>query len=199
VEQQIKVGKGKFGIVYSGIVRSDQPAPVSIKIVSKRSTKKHNLLDEFCYQRRSISPYTVTPFSINGDLKMEFIDGINLQKRLRKKAQKRLGRLKPEEISNALYGVAMALHYIHRAGVVHRDVKPENVLLSKQGQIKLTDFGVSFELSKYSDYKLEKKLLTGSIGYLPPEVFQSWIYSKKNGYMGLGCVCMCSFRVEKCS
>ena len=91
---------------------------------------------------------------------MEIIEGSSLAERI--------GYQTPEEIVNILTGVAIALDYIHAQGVVHRDVKPSNVLLTKDGMPKLTDFGIA-KLLGDSGGLTRTGLVIGTPQYLSPE------------------------------
>ena len=94
---------------------------------------------------------------------MEYVDGPSLGERI-----KEHGRLLPSEARPILRQVASALATAHAAGIVHRDVKPSNILIDPQGQAKLTDFGIA---RIANDPTLTQTgLLTGSPAYLSPEV-----------------------------
>lgn len=67
-----------------------------------------------------------------------------------------------------LVQVARGLGVVHEKGIIHRDLKPENILISKQGDVKLSDFGLAKELNRLTMTKLG--LLVGSLGYMAPEV-----------------------------
>jgi eukaryotic-like serine/threonine-protein kinase len=68
---------------------------------------------------------------------MEYVDGVNLRRLLD------AGKLAPEEALAIVPQICEALQYAHDAGVVHRDIKPENILLTKNGQVKIADFGLA--------------------------------------------------------
>ncbi|MGV4988206.1 serine/threonine-protein kinase [Streptomyces sp. NRAIS4] len=97
---------------------------------------------------------------------MEYIPALTLGDVL-----KRQGALPPEEAARIGRAMAAALRAAHDAGVLHRDVKPANVLLGKDGRIVLTDFGIAMESGTSSLTKSGE--LIGSIRYLAPERLRS--------------------------
>jgi serine/threonine protein kinase len=96
-------------------------------------------------------------------LVMEYVEGTNLSDLIGRR-----GRLTPDEAAPILAQTASALAAAHGAGIVHRDVKPSNILVTPQGQVKLSDFGIA---RTSSDPALTQTgLVTGSPAYLSPEV-----------------------------
>ncbi|WP_188111450.1 serine/threonine-protein kinase [Nocardioides antri] len=109
---------------------------------------------------------SVFDFVNEGDhhwLVTEYVDGTTLATMIRER-----GRLSAEEAAPLLLQVAEALAEAHRTGVVHRDVKPSNILIARDGTVKLSDFGIA---RAESDASLTQTgLVTGSPAYLAPEV-----------------------------
>jgi serine/threonine protein kinase len=70
-------------------------------------------------------------------LLMEFVDGADLRQVLRQ------GKLRPEEALRIVPAICDALQYAHRNGVVHRDIKPGNILMDREGKVKIADFGIA--------------------------------------------------------
>jgi eukaryotic-like serine/threonine-protein kinase len=96
-------------------------------------------------------------------LVMEYVEGTNLSELVRDN-----GRLSPDQAAPILAHTASALAAAHGAGIVHRDVKPSNILVAPDGQVKLSDFGIA---RTASDPALTQTgLVTGSPAYLSPEV-----------------------------
>jgi serine/threonine protein kinase len=96
-------------------------------------------------------------------LVMEYVEGITLSAFV-----KRDGPLTPDEAAPLLRQAADALSAAHEAGIIHRDVKPSNILVNPEGQVKLTDFGIA---RAEADASLTQTgLVTGSPAYLAPEV-----------------------------
>ncbi|WP_413449840.1 Stk1 family PASTA domain-containing Ser/Thr kinase [Georgenia phoenicis] len=99
-------------------------------------------------------------------LTMELVEGHNLRTELRRQGALPLGRA-----LEILDGVLDALACAHRAGVVHRDVKPENVLLEPDGQPKVTDFGLARAVTEATAASTGTVL--GTVAYLAPEIVTS--------------------------
>ena len=98
-------------------------------------------------------------------LVMELVDGENLKARLRRE-----GPLDPDEAARICAEVARALSYAHGQGVVHRDIKAQNVLLTEDGGVKLADFGIARLIETDGEAGLTKTdMLLGSADYLSPE------------------------------
>lgn len=114
-------------------------------------------------------PHIVSVFDVVTDeagdhwLVMEYVDGVTLGQLVQEK-----GPLAPDEAAPLLWQVADALAAAHAAGIVHRDVKPSNILIDHLGMAKLNDFGIA---RIATDAALTQTgLMTGSPAYLAPEV-----------------------------
>ena len=113
-------------------------------------------------------PHVVAIFDLVDDadqqwLVMEYIDGMPLSQLIATK-----GRLGADETAALLAQAAEALTAAHEAGITHRDVKPSNILVGQDGQVKLSDFGIA---RAEQDASLTATgLVTGSPAYISPEV-----------------------------
>ena len=112
-------------------------------------------------------PNIVTVFDFESDgayayLVMEYVDGLNLAELL---ARVEGGRLTCEECAHVLGSVSRALAFAHENRVLHLDIKPANIMIDRQGTVKLADFGMSTLASAagYGDAR------GGTVGYMPPE------------------------------
>ncbi|WP_196903871.1 Stk1 family PASTA domain-containing Ser/Thr kinase [Cryobacterium sp. MP_M3] len=94
---------------------------------------------------------------------MEYVDGRLLKDIIRE------GPLASAEAVRIIDGVLTALEYSHRAGVVHRDIKPGNIMITKTGQVKVMDFGIARAISDSSTTVAQTTAILGTASYFSPE------------------------------
>lgn len=94
---------------------------------------------------------------------MEHVDGRLLKDIIRE------GPVEPTEAVRIITGVLTALEYSHRAGVVHRDIKPGNIMITKSGQVKVMDFGIARAISDSSTTVAQTTAILGTAAYFSPE------------------------------
>ena len=94
-----------------------------------------------------------------------------------------------KEVSAKLYmsQIFLAIDYLHKNGYIYRDLKPENILIDKEGNIKLTDFGLSKVISNDGDINTTNTLC-GTLEYIAPEIFQRKPYDKSIDWFSFGVV-----------
>jgi predicted Ser/Thr protein kinase len=154
------IGKGGMGAVY----KARQPSLdrfVALKILPAHAAAgTHGFAERFNREAKALARLnhprivTVHDFGVVGDLHylvMEYVDGQNLRQ------VERNARLTPEQALQLIPQICEALQFAHDQGIVHRDIKPENLLLDREGNIKITDFGIAKIVGIPSD----KTSLTG--------------------------------------
>lgn len=113
---------------------------------------------------------------------MEFISGHNLRALLAEH-----GRLEPRQVVEAATQILAALDHAHGHGIVHRDVKPENILVTREGVVKVADFGLARAFAEASISQAEGTV-TGTVQYLAPEQIQGDPADPRTDLYALGVV-----------
>ena len=122
-----------------------------------------------------VSVYDVSSSDEANFLVMELIEGITLKQYMEKK-----GVLNWKETLHFAMQIAKALEHAHDKGIVHRDIKPHNVMVLKNGSVKVTDFGIARVMSKSNT--LTKEAL-GSVHYISPEQAKGgWVDNRSDLY-----------------
>lgn len=109
---------------------------------------------------------------------LDYVNGGDLFHHLRKKV-----RFTEKEVKFFAAEVILALEYLHEKGFIYRDLKPENILVTSDGHLKLTDFGLSKEIT---DEQGLADTFCGTCQYLAPELIQKKGYTKMVDWWGLG-------------
>jgi serine/threonine protein kinase len=170
-----KIAEGGMGSIYKARHR-DTGALVAIKTMPPKTSGNAVLLKRFEQEFRAASkldhPNIVRALeygetSQSPYLVMEYVDGESLGNRI-----ERQGRMAEDEAIRIITQVARALHSAHKRGMVHRDVKPDNVLLTTDGQAKLADLGLVKETETDQNLTQTGKGL-GTPHFMAPEQFRN--------------------------
>ena len=159
------IAEGGFGRVYKAI-DAELQRHVAVKVArGTKASGKMNLLEEArrAAKLRHAGIVQVIDVGSEGDMTYivsAFIDGPDLANLIEK------DRPSPHEAARIVADVAEALHFAHREGFVHRDVKPENILLDKDRRPLLTDFGLA---ASFEEVVRRKGLRSGTLAYMSPE------------------------------
>jgi len=163
------IGTGSFGTVRK-VVHKRTAEIFAMKTILKQQVEDHSMMAyiarEISTQLRLQHPYILRLFQYFEDddgfsLLLEYASGGSLFSLLRKQS------FLPEgEAAPIFKGMASALDYLHRQGIVHRDVKPENILMCTGGVAKLADFGWCAEVT----YGGQRTTFCGTLDYLSPEM-----------------------------
>lgn len=112
---------------------------------------------------------------------MEYVDGMTLKEFIQ-----RYGPIDVPEAIEIMKQITAAISHAHENGIVHRDIKPQNILIDTYGHIKVTDFGIAMALSATSLTQTNSVL--GSVHYLSPEQARGGMATKKSDIYSLGIV-----------
>ncbi|KAA0254174.1 MAG: serine/threonine protein kinase [Acidobacteria bacterium] len=164
------LGTGGSAVVYGAFDR-ELKRPVALKVLRGERVSEavlRRFRREAAVARDAASPRLVRVFDIGQAadsifLTMELVEGESLKERLAR------GRLTLDEALRVFAEVLRGLQVLHALGIVHRDVKPANVLLAADGTVKLADFGLALHLSADESRATETGGLVGTVEYLSPE------------------------------
>ena len=166
------VGSGGMATVWRAHDRVLDRA-VAVKILHARLAEDPSFLDRFNAEAtasaRLTHPNIVHVFDAGTDdgtafIVMELFDGETLRDRLR-----RTGAFAPEEAASVMVQALHGLQFAHDHGLIHRDVKPANVLVDPDGRVKMTDFGIAKAAYAVAADPTTTGRVLGSVPYLAPE------------------------------
>lgn len=171
-----KLGEGGMGAVYRGrhIKLNIDAAVKCLKIghgggehiAVKRFGKEAELAAQVRHGNL-IGVYDMDVYNGLHYIVMELIDGESVEERIA-----RLGPMSPQEALTVTLGVARGLSAAHEINVIHRDVKPPNILISRKGEVKLTDLGIAKTEDPQYTKVSETQALIGTPPYMAPEQFE---------------------------
>ena len=171
------IGSGGMANVYKAVMLGHNgPVPVgtvvAVKVLRQEYTHDPDLVRRFKNESKAISllnhPNIVKVYdvSVNDDLQyivMEYVDGMTLREYLNERG----GKLSSRETVHFISQILKALEHAHANGVVHRDIKPQNIMLLDNGQLRMMDFGIA-RISRADNQLLVGKAM-GSVHYISPE------------------------------
>lgn len=164
------IGVGGMAVVFEA-VDTVMKRTVAVKMLKEEIAGDAQAVKRFINESRAVSmlshPNIVSIYdvSVRDDLKyivMERVDGITLKNYMNSR-----GPLPPKEIMNYTAQILRALDHAHSKGIIHRDIKPQNIMLLKNGKIKVTDFGIA-KLPNAETVTMTDKAI-GTVYYISPE------------------------------
>jgi len=185
-----QVGKGGMALVYEGYDQMLE-RPVAIKLLREDFLADEGFRERFRQEAKSAAnlthPNIVTIYDFGFDdnglfIVMEFVKGTDLKTKIREKHI-----FSVEEGIPLILQACAALGYAHRAGIVHCDVKPHNMLVTRDNRLKITDFGIARALSTIDPHE-KQEVVWGSPQYLSPEQAQGSAPTPASDVYSLGVV-----------
>ncbi len=164
------IGVGGMAYVYKAYDRVEGRW-VAIKILKEEFSNNSDFLRRFRNESKAIAvlnhPNIVKVYDVSfGDqiqyIVMEFIDGITLKEYIEQE-----GTIRWQEAVHFTTQILMALECAHEKGIIHRDIKPQNIMLLQDGSIKVADFGIARFLQSETQTMTDKAI--GSVHYIAPE------------------------------
>lgn len=163
------LGSGAYGVVY----QAWDPRLhrwVAIK-VPKLAAQSKEAIDDFLREARTaarlrhpriVSVYDAEMAGGRPYIVVEFVEGCTLAEQLEK------GSIAPRRAARIIYELSLALHYAHQQGIIHRDIKPGNVMIDDHGLPRLMDFGLAQLITNLPN--LPDRKISGTPAYLSPEM-----------------------------
>ena len=165
-----KIGTGGMSDVYKAKCHKLNRY-VAIKVLKQEFSENANFVSKFRIEAQAAAglmhPNIVNVYDVGEEngiyyIVMELVEGITLKKYIEKKA-----RLSYKEAVSIAIQVSMGIEAAHNNHIIHRDIKPQNIIISKDGKVKVTDFGIA-RFSRSETRTMTDKAI-GSVHYIAPE------------------------------
>lgn len=180
-----KVGAGGMADVYKG---RDQMLNryVAIKVLKKEFREDENFVRKFRSEAQAsaglLHPNVVNVYDVGEDrglyyMVMELVEGITLKEYIEKK-----GRLSHKEVISIAIQMCSGIGAAHATGIIHRDIKPQNIIISKDGKVKVTDFGIAKAVTSNT---ISTNAM-GSVHYTSPEQARGGFSDQKSDIYSIG-------------
>ena len=184
-----KIAQGGMSVVYKALDLNLNRYD-AVKVLKQEFSSNKDILDKFKQEANAVAflshPNIVNIYNVGSEdqihyIVMEYVKGKTLKEVI--KAQ---GKLSVEETLNYSYQIARALESAHNSNIIHRDIKPQNIMLTKDGLIKVTDFGIA----KHSDSVTitNSGKIIGSAHYFSPEQARGNMTDGRSDIYSLGIV-----------
>ncbi|MCR5613719.1 serine/threonine-protein kinase [Treponema sp.] len=169
-----KIAQGGMGVVYKAVHPS-----LKRDVVIKKMTMRSNQMAKERFKKEAQilldmqSPYIVHLFDYFTEgpyryMVEEYVDGLALDKLIKKQTI-----VDPLVALLIVQDACYALKFAHAKGIVHRDIKPGNILISRRAEIKLADFGIASDENESDSEKTQAGVTLGTPAYMPPEQFEN--------------------------
>ena len=186
---EAKLGSGGMSTVY--LARDTTlDRQVAVKVLHREMSEQEDQLQRFRQEARAVAklshPNVVAVIDAGEDgghpyIVFEYVEGETLKQRIN-----RVGALEPQEALAYAIEIARGLTVAHNRRMVHRDIKPQNVLIDAEGRAKLTDFGISRQLEQ--DGMTATGRVLGTTDYVAPEQAMGHAVDQRSDIYSLGVV-----------
>lgn len=180
-----KIGAGGMADVYKG-KDTMLNRYVAIKVLKKEYREDENFVRKFHSEAQAaaglLNPNIVNVYDVGEDrglyyMVMELVEGITLKEYIEKK-----GKLSHKEVISIAIQMCNGIGAAHAAGIVHRDIKPQNVMISRDGKVKVTDFGIAKAVTSNT---ISSNAM-GSVHYTSPEQARGGYSDAKSDIYSIG-------------
>ena len=183
-----EIGNGGMAIVYKAKCRKLNRV-VAIKVLKDEYKVDEEFVKKFNRESQAAAslshPNIVSVYDVGHDdgiyyIVMELVEGVNLKDYILKNP-----KMDWRVALKYSMQICSALAHAHRNGIIHRDIKPHNIILSKDGNCKVTDFGIAFVNNMNETKKIDEGIL-GSVHYISPEHAKGVITDERSDIYSLG-------------
>lgn len=180
-----KIGTGGMSDVYKAKDHKLNRS-VAVKVLKQEFSENANFVSKFRVEAQAAAglmhPNIVNVYDVGEEsgiyyIVMELVEGITLKKYIEKKA-----RLSVKEAISIAIQVSMGIEAAHNNHIIHRDIKPQNIIISKEGKVKVTDFGIA----KAATSNTITSNVMGSVHYTSPEQARGGYSDEKSDIYSLG-------------
>ncbi len=184
-----RIARGGMATVYEALdTRLERT--VALKVMHAGLAENHEFVSRFIREAKSAArlshPNVVAVFDQGTDGGRVFLTMVHIAGRTLRDLLHEQGRLSPGETFDILEPALAALGAAHQANLVHRDVKPENVLIAHDGRIKVADFGLARAASTAANTATTTGVLIGTVAYLSPEQVERGIADARSDVYAAG-------------
>lgn len=186
------IASGGMATIYAGIdTRLDRP--VAVKIMHAHLANDEAFVSRFIKEAKAtaaLSHPNIVSIQDQGwnqggppavFIVMELVEGNTLRDFLNQQ-----GAISIDQMFQLINPVLSALAAAHKIGIIHRDIKPENILISKEGRIKVADFGLARNMAIGQTLTIESSVVLGSVSYLSPEQVQRGVADARSDIYAIG-------------
>ena len=187
---EAQVGMGGMAVVYRARDQQENRT-VALKVLRPEYQGDEEFVHRFSREAEAAAKVfhenivNLFDVGIDGDMRyivMEYVDGQTLKEMIREE-----GRIHPDVAIRMTIRILAAVDHAHRNGIVHRDIKPQNILVDRDGVVKVADFGIA-RLKASQTTRLNSGSALGSVHYISPEQARGEVADEQSDLYSVGVV-----------
>ena len=185
------IGTGGMAVVYRAWDRVEL-REVAVKVLRSEYSADEDFIRRFNNEARAAAqmshPNIVGMYDVGQDgdsryIVMEYVKGRTLKEVIRQS-----GRLKPQRAVQMILRILAAVDHAHKSHIVHRDIKPQNILVDGEGNVKVADFGIARATNSSTQTYTDSNNVLGSVHYFSPEQASGQVADEKSDLYSVGVV-----------
>ena len=187
-----QIGSGGMAVVYKA-TDTQTGSVVALKVLRREYNSDLDFIRRFAREAEAASKMfhenivNTLDYGEDGDdryIVMEYVEGQTLKEMIRRK-----GRIDPQQAVPMCIRILAAIDHAHKNNIVHRDIKPQNILVDRHGQVKVADFGIARSMRQDTNITLhDPGVALGSVHYFSPEQASGEVVDQKSDLYSVGVV-----------